>query len=209
MRLRSVVFCSAAACALVAQPAAAHTGREVGEYHLTVGWGTEPAFAGQPNSVQLILTDHDDRPVTDLGDTVRVAVTTGSAAAKTFAMEPHFRVGAFGTPGDYRAFFFPTRPGRYTFHFTGTIKGQRIDQKFTSSDTTFDDQKDPAGVSYPVADPAVSQLSDRVERVDTRVAAAQDASDNSKMFGIIGIVVGALGLLVAAFAMTRARKTTA
>ena len=27
----------------------------------------------------------------------------------------------FGTPGDYRAFFFPTAPGDYTFQFTGTI----------------------------------------------------------------------------------------
>jgi hypothetical protein len=45
---------------------------------------------------------------------------------------PFFEVGEWGTPGDYRAFFIPTAPGGYSFHFTGTIKGQKIDQTFKS-----------------------------------------------------------------------------
>src|SRR6266545_3616700 len=49
------------------------------------------------------------------------------------------KIGGDGTPGDYRAWFIRTAPGPYTFHFTGSIKGQKVDEKFTSSPTTFDE----------------------------------------------------------------------
>jgi len=52
---------------LLASPAAAHEQRTVGKYSMVVGFGTEPAFAGTPNSVQLILADAKDKPVTTLG----------------------------------------------------------------------------------------------------------------------------------------------
>lgn len=47
-------------------------------------------------------------------------------------------MGGSGTPGDYRGWLIPTRPGKYTFHFTGTIKGDPIDERITASPTTFD-----------------------------------------------------------------------
>jgi hypothetical protein len=42
---------------LLASPAAAHEARTVGKYHFVVGFGDEPAYAGEKNSVQLILAD--------------------------------------------------------------------------------------------------------------------------------------------------------
>ena len=48
------------------------------------------------------------------------------------------------TLGD--ASIIPTRPGDYTFHFIGTISGQKVDDQFTSSDKTFDPANDPASV---------------------------------------------------------------
>jgi hypothetical protein len=73
---------------LLASPAAAHEHRTVGKYSMVVGFGTEPAFAGSPNSVQLILADAKDKPVTTLGDTLKVAVTTGNTEAKEMTLEP-------------------------------------------------------------------------------------------------------------------------
>jgi len=89
---------------LLASPAAAHQEKTVGKYHFVVGFGDEPAYAGEKNSVQLILADAGDKPVTDLTNTFKVEVT-GDAQPLALPMEPNFEVGEFGTPGDHRAFF--------------------------------------------------------------------------------------------------------
>ena len=133
-RTRSIVVALAIAIGLIvlqAGTASAHEERVVGRYHLAVGFGDEPAYAGVENSVQLFLHDaRTDKPVVDLGPTLKVQVMTGSKTMPPLVLEPDFEVGEFGTPGDYRAFFIPTRPGDYTFHFTGSIKGQKIDESF-------------------------------------------------------------------------------
>jgi hypothetical protein len=196
--------------ALGAAPASAHEERKVGKYALAVGFGDEPAYTGEKNSVQMFLHDASDKPVVDLGDTLKVDVSQGSDDTQTLSlgMEPNFEVGEFGTPGDYRAWFIPTTPGAYTFHFTGTIKGQRIDQRFTSSPTTFDEVKDPAEVEFPAKDPTTGQLSARVDRETTRLSQAltasqeqarkaDDAAGTARLLAIIGLVVGALGLVAA------------
>jgi hypothetical protein len=192
--------------------ASAHEGREVGGFHFVAGWGEEPAYAGFKNSVQLILTDRSDKPVVDLRDTLKVEVIFGTET-KSVPLEPNFEVGEFGQPGDYRAWLIPTRAGTYTFHFTGNVKGQNVDEKFTSSDKTFDDLKEPTDVQFPAKDPSNAQLSERLQR-DTGRLQKEDAdraqtlrSDlNSKaslatylaiaagVLAILGLVLGFVGM---------------
>jgi hypothetical protein len=202
---------------LLAAPASAHEERTVGKYHFVVGFGDEPTYAGEKNSVILLLSDANDKPVTDLTDTLKVAVSTGSAEPLNLSMEPNFEVGEFGTPGDYRAWFIPTAPGSYSFHFTGTIKGQKVDQTFKSGPTTFDEVKDPAEIQYPVKQPTGGQLATRADRETARVNAALTAerdqanSDaaSARTLAIIGLVVGALGLVVGVVALMRGRRSAA
>jgi hypothetical protein len=93
-----VVFISAG-------PASAHEERKVGRYVFHVGFGDEPAYAGAKNSVQLLLHDaKTDKPVTSIGDQLKVDVTQGAdndSQKMTMTIEPDFEVGEFGTPGDY------------------------------------------------------------------------------------------------------------
>jgi hypothetical protein len=202
---------------LLAGPASAHEEKTVGNYHFVVGFGDEPAYAGEKNSVQLILADANDRPVTDLTDTLKVAVTTGDTEPLALSMEPFFEVGEFGTPGDYRAFFIPTAPGSYSFHFTGSIKGQKVDQTFKSGPNSFSDIEDPAQVQYPVKQPTGGQLATRADRETTRInAALADERDQAKSdaasartLAVIGLVVGALGLVVGVAALARGRRSPA
>jgi hypothetical protein len=202
---------------LLAGPAAAHEEKTVGRYHFAVGFGDEPAYAGEKNSVQLLLADARDKPVTDLTDTLKVEVATGSAEPLQLAMEPNFEVGEFGTPGDYRAWFIPTAPGSYRFRFTGTIKGQKIDQTFESGPQTFSDVEDPAQVQYPARQPTTGQLATRVDRetgrVDAALAAerdrARDDAASARTLAVIGLVVGALGLLAGIAALALRRRTLA
>jgi hypothetical protein len=206
-----------------AGPASAHEERKVGNYVFHVGFGDEPAYAGAKNSVQMLLHDaKTDKPVTDLGDSLKVEVTQGAGTATddsqklAMSMEPDFEVGEFGTPGDYRAFFIPTAPGSYTFHFTGTIKGQKVDEKFTSGPQTFSDANDPAQVEFPVKVPTGSQLGARLDREvprlndalaasQTRAGKAEDAAGQARIIAVVGVVVGVLGLAAAGYALTRKR----
>jgi len=203
---------------LAAAPALAHEGRNLGDLEMVVGWGTEPAYASEVNSVQLLLV-HDGEPVVDLGDTLDVEVTFGDQT-QAFTLEPNFEVGEFGTPGDYRAFLIPTEPGQYSFHFSGTIDGEEVDETFTSGPDTFDDVENPQSAEFPVELPTTGELAERIDREVPRLtssiggvqasanAVADDAS-SAKTLGLIGIIVGAIGLIVAIVALVSAgrRKT--
>jgi hypothetical protein len=198
--------------ALSAAPALAHEERVVGKYHLAVGFGDEPAYAGVENSVQMFIHTADDQPVTDLGNTLKVDVIFGSKSM-SLEMEPFFEVGEFGTPGDYRAFFIPTSPGNYTFRFTGTILGQKINERFTSSPTTFSSVTDPASVQFPVKAPSNVELATRIQQeserttdmIDAAQSSAESAASDAKTIAWVGVIVGALGLITAVVALARKR----
>jgi hypothetical protein len=205
---------------MAAAPAFAHAQEDAGPYHMEVGWGTEPAYAGFQNSVQVLITNSaDSSPVTDVTDTLQVEVSTGDAK-QTFPIVPDFEVGGDGTPGDYRAWLIPTRPGTYTFHITGTIDGQATDVSVTSGDTTFDDVQDPSSVQFPVKDPTVGDISQKVDavsgRVDNATAAAQNAASqaskakddasSTKTIAIIALVIGVIGVVLGGVSLARKRQ---
>jgi hypothetical protein len=65
-KLGAAVVLAVAALTLMPGVASAHEEKHVGPYLLAVGFGTEPdAYAGYPNSVQLLLSKND-KPVVDL-----------------------------------------------------------------------------------------------------------------------------------------------
>ena len=202
---------------LLAGPAAAHEGRHVGGLDVVVGFGEEPAYAGQPNGVMLLLSK-GGTPVTDLGDTLSVTVGFGDQT-NDLSMEPFFEIGEFGTPGDYRAWFIPTRAGQYSFHFTGTIRGTKIDETFTSGPNTFDDVVSPTDVEFPVQDPTNGELADRIDREIPRleasisdlkasVGSATDDASGARTLALVGVVLGALGLIAAIAAIAMTRRTS-
>lgn len=202
--------------------ASAHEEAEVGHIEMAVGFGTEPdAYAGLPNSVQLLLF-HDGEPVVDLGDSLQVTIQFGDETGDAMTFEPAFEVGEFGTPGDYRAYFVPSQAGDYTFHITGTYHETDIDESFTSGPKTFSSVKDLSADTFPqVQAPTNADLAARIQeesdRTKTALAAAttaattagtdaKAAADSAKTMGIVGIVVGAIGLIVGAVALSATRK---
>jgi hypothetical protein len=218
LRLPSAAALVVTLLVLMAAPAFAHEERSVGAFDMAVGFGAEPAYAGEVNSVQLLLSKNG-KPVVDLGDTLEVQVTFGDQTQK-FPLEPFFEEGEFGTLGDYRAWFIPTRSGQYSFHFSGTIDGQAVDESFTSGPKTFSDVESPQSVEFPVQDPTTGELADRIDRVEPRLASAigdvqddihatADDASSAKTIGLIGLVVGAIGLIVAIVALVASRRKRA
>jgi hypothetical protein len=203
-----------------AGPAAAHESKQVGRYRFTVGFGDEPAYAGQKNSVQLLLSTAAGKPVTDLGDTLKVMVMAGNQT-QDLSLEPFFEVGEFGTPGDYRAFFIPSTPGKFTFHVHGSIKGQKVEQDFTSGPNSFSSVADPAQAAFPkLSQPSTAQVAQRLDRETARLDGAGQATDHRarqtasrvtilSILGPFGLVLGLIGMVMTGIALRTARRALA
>jgi hypothetical protein len=194
---------------------------------MEIGFGTEPAYTGQPNSVQLLLTKNG-KPVLDLGDSLKVTVSFGGQSTDPAALEPNFEPGGDGIQGDYRYWFVPTQAGAYTFAFTGTVQGTTFDVSVTGGPKTFNTVEDMSSITFPKVEfPANNELATRIQQDATRNAAqvtevslgahkaqntansADSAASTAKTIGIIGILVGAVGLVIAIVALSASRKRTA
>ena len=187
-----------------ASPAGAHEHRTAGSVVMTVGWGDEPTYAGFKNSVQLILADKAGKPITDLTDTLKVEVRFGSQSSGPLDIERAFGK-TYGRPGDYSAQIVPTRPGTYSFHFTGTVGAQKIDETFTSSEKTFDNVQSAAAIEFPVKDPSAADLSGRLDRIGPRVDEATAGAARAGTIGTIGLIAGLVGIVLGLGAMRRRR----
>jgi hypothetical protein len=199
---------------LTASPALAHADRSVGPIDMAIGFGTEPAYAGQPNSAQVILSENG-KPVVDLGDSLTMEVSFGGEQT-TIPLEPDFEIGEFGEPGDYRAWFIPSQAGEYTFHLSGSVHGTKIDLSVTSGPKTFSEVTSPTEAMFPAVDtPSNQELSQRIEQDSARLtaaaaetASAKSAADDAKTVAVIAVIVGGLGIVVAIWALVRGRRTT-
>lgn len=200
--------------AAFAVPASAHLHERVGDIEFTVGWVSEPAFAGEPNTIQVFVNEapaegEEEGPPVDSRQvklTVEVIFGDKDATVKMPAvpLEPF----AFGSPGELRIeTFVPSRSGTWTMHFKGTIKGMAFDKFYTSGSkgaiegTEYSDVEAVAAVSFPEKDQTNADLTRALDQARktaaTATQAAKDEAKNAKLFGFIGIGIGVLALLVA------------
>jgi hypothetical protein len=192
--------------ALSAGTASAHELKHVGKFNFLVGFGNEPAFLGQQNFVQSFISyAANGKPVTNIGTSLKVAVEWGKESMNVQLVPSFDPDSGLGTVGEYDAFFFPTALGAYTFHFTGSLQGQKIDVSFTGGPTTFALVTDPTTVQFPDKVPSLPQVAERLTAEAPRLQAAESDASTAKTLGIIGVAVGALGLIVAVVALTRKR----
>ena len=223
LRAAFVLGAAVLLAALAAAPASAHAENKAGRYTFVVGFGDEPAYAGQPNSLQVIIS-RDGKPATDLDGLMAHAYYGRKADPKLenamMPLEPHFG-DDWGTPGDYRSFFVPTQAGAYTFELKGKLGNQKINLAIPSGPETFGDVNDPAKAAFPaVKDPTTAQLAQRLDRETTRLngtvaaataaqRAAEDRADQARLLALGGLLVGVVGLVVAALAWGRRSATPA
>jgi len=201
---------------VAAGPASAHVLKTVGPYHLLIGFGNEPTYAGAQNSVFLLLTSaKTGAPIVDegLGDTLKVEVRFGTQHKQLTLVSSFDPDSGQGTKGVYNAYFIPTAPGDYTFHFFGAIGKQKVDITVKSSPTTFDSAHDPAAIEFPQLAPSNLQLAQRLNAESGRLSAEIHAADTKAApasaalaVGIAGLVAGAAGLGVGGMALARSRS---
>ena len=217
-RTISALTLASALALLPVVPALAHGDHTQGDLIIVTGFAVEPAYAGQPNGVQLRIK-HDGAPVTDLKpNALSVDVSFGDQTT-TLTLVAAFEVGEWGTPGDYRADFIPSQPGAYTFHVTGTVQGEDVDYEMASGPDAFSEVLDPAAATFPQVDaPSNADLAARAEQeaartaeVASSVTAAQDAADSARLIAIAAAVVAivAIGLAIAARGRARGGEAAA
>ena len=178
----------------MAGSALAHERRTVGPVQMVVGWLNEPAYSEFLNAVQVRLAD-DAGPISDNGDALKVEVSFGDQKVGPLELR-----AAFGVPGEYRSELVPNRPGVYSFRFVGSVKGHTIDERFTSSERTFNSVQDTVTVQFPAKDPSVGQLGSRIERLEPRLEGvrteATSKADDVKATADRALLVGSLGVLI-------------
>lgn len=192
--------------------ASAHERRTVaGKYTFVVGFLNEPVFLEQPNAVSLTVANaQPNDPVEGVEKTLKVDVTAGGQT-KTMDLKARF-----GQKGAYTADVVPTKGGSWVFRFTGTIEGTQIDERFESGPGRFNEPQPVSELQFPVKLPSISELAaQRTGQPGEGAAApapqspdvrrALDRANSARTFGIVGIIVGVLGLAVAAYALLSRR----
>ena len=189
----SVVTVVVASLLLTSGTAYAHERRTVGPYQFVVGWLNEPAYVGQLNSLDLRITDtRNTQPVSGLEKTLAADVSAGGLAP--FKLDVSAR---FGSAGAYNGWVMPTVAGQYTFHITGKIETQDIDERFQSGPNTFGDVENTAALQYPTKVPVADDLRQKIDAIQSGV-------DQTRVIAIVGLVLGVLALGAATLFRRRA-----
>jgi hypothetical protein len=210
----------------------AHVLKDFGPYSVALGWSVEPTYVGQINAVQVVVKDKAGKAVTDLADgDLKVVVSIGGEDSAALSLDNRFDPDTgLGIAGDYEAPLTPTAPGDYTFHLTGSIHGQAVDETATSSDSTFNSAVEATDIQFPNKLPSLTEITTSLDRINARlsaspspgpssappapsadtaltdaVAAAQttatQARDSASNALTLGLVVGAIGVILGGAAL--------
>jgi hypothetical protein len=198
--------------------ALAHGEATAGDYQLVIGFLNEPAYQGEPNGLELTVTNSKTgEKINNLTDTLKVAVSYGSIS-QTLQLQP-----VAGQDGSYTAPLLPTAAGDYTWQITGNIRDTPVNVNMTSGPDTFGAVQAKSTIAFPAeqtitelqtqaatlqtsadtlrtqSDNLQTQANDlkaEVTTLQTQVAAAQQAAQQGQIIGAIGILLGVIGTVV-------------
>ncbi len=133
----AALISGAVALALVlAVPAAAHRGVEVGKYKLVFGGRIEPVINGERNWIEAFVTDTEANAPVEVADLA--AVITHESHETKLVLQP-----VRGQPGTFAAAVLFTVPGKYAVRVVGSIEGVGVEAQF---ETTVQDR---LAISFP------------------------------------------------------------
>ena len=140
------------------------------------------------------------QPVEGLEQTLKAEVIVGGAAKKMdLSLTP-----AFNAPGTYEAHFIPTLAGDYSFHISGKLESQNIDETFNSGPETFDSVDSPDDLEFPDKAPTNAELQASINSLQNKSGGGSD--DTARALGIIGIIAGVIGVAAGGVALASRRS---
>jgi len=180
-------------------PVAAHDRKAAGPLTVVLGWASEPAYTGALNAAVVSLSDRAG-PLAKTEGSLSVDITFGSERVTLVLEQVPNRAH------EYQAAIVPTRAGTYTFRVTGTINKQPIDVSSTCSDSTFHCVTDAAAIQFPVKDPTVGQLAERVDRALPRATEMGATATGARTLALIALALSVLGVILAAATLVASQR---
>lgn len=169
------------------------------------GMGAMPSMG----AMAMAMDDADMVAVEGLAATLQVEVThMPTGASRVMALH-----AVRGDAGHYLADFIPTASGQYSFHFTGSIEGVAVDERFESGADTFANVEPATAIQFPDRAASAREVEaasrgaiETAQQALSLSASAGGAADSARMLGIVGIVVGAAGVVVGGAALLATRR---
>ena len=169
----------------------AHGHTEVGDYELVIGFSNEPAFQGEPNGLDLFVTNTKTKEkVAGLEKTLKAEIIFGSSK-KELELRPQF-----GRVGDYTTDIIPASEGDYTWHIFGQIEETPVDVSMTSGPDTFGAVESKSSVAFPAPEPTSAELK-------AEAASAAQTAQTALMVGGLGALLGLVGTVIGLMGMRR------
>lgn len=165
----------------------AHERIEVGDYVFVLGWLDEPPLVGLKNAAFIEITLKSD------GSPVAGAEASLAAAIKYGGQSRDLVFRPLDEPGHYAADFIPTRRGVYTLRLTGSLGEQAIDIS-----GEIEEVLSAASAQFPEEQPTTGELLQAIDEVRSEIGSA-------RLFGIVGLLLGAIGVVLAGVALGRKR----
>jgi hypothetical protein len=161
--------------------ALAHGHVVAGDYEIEIGFHNEPAYVGEPNSLDLFVTNtKTNEAVEGLEDTLKAEIIYGSSKR-----EVPLRPQGEESPG-YTADVLPTKAGDYTWHVWGDIEGTPVDITMTSSPDTFGSVEEKTDAAFPAPETSSADLQQQI-RITQIIAGA------GIVLGLAGVILGLTG----------------
>jgi hypothetical protein len=199
--------------------ASAHTSKVFGNYKVEVGWANEPAFAGQMNSIQVIVKKgnvDNGTAIVDALANMQISVKYGTVSKQLDFVPSDEVLGLYSSP------LIPTRVGSYNVAMKGIVEGQNIDTEYAlddvgSSDTINFPQTSDTSSNMGQIGTIINQLTNDIEEAKTTANSAaqsvanvgksfqevKDTTDRLYLISMAGIGIGVAGIVIAVFAISR------
>jgi hypothetical protein len=196
--------------------ASAHGHVEVGDYELVIGFSSEPAYQGEPNGLDLLVTrkvaaatgatpageaaehTHAEGAV-EVQDTADEEATAMPVNDLADSLKAELIFGdarkelvlepQWGEEGAYTAYVLPTAPGDYTWRIFGTIEDTPVDVSMASGPDTFSAVEPKTTVAFPAAEPALADLQASIDEGARMVRLAFWAGLGGLVLGVIAIAL--------------------
>ena len=199
----------------------AHTELVVGDVTIDIGWLDEPPLVGELNYVLFEFTKNDKPFIIEPSD-LDITIKFGGVT-KDLELEPLEGLGEYGAP------IIPTRLGSYTVIIKGSVDGKPVDAEFP-----IEDVEDKSRLNFPAETSNAGELQTITKQLQSSInqlqlnidQAAKKAEESNKVaqetldaitsikndfdkvynFGMLGIGLGAAGVIMGIIAMIRKPK---
>ena len=191
----------------IVSPAFAHTTREVEQYEIEIGWGTEPPVVGFRNDFVFQISEPGENPGLKVG--VKNAFKNLEVTAKYGGVTKVLDIASDPRPGHYFSHVIPTKTGSYSIQLKGEIDGVSIDIEIPIEDVESTAVLDFPPSTGSSSDQDVLALKSAVSSLQQEVSSLKSgkgetsSEGNAYDFAVMGLSIAAAAIILAIIALVK------